>query len=106
MRLWAASGPFFDWSDTCQPSINTDTTIVAFPMIFLDQNTQTSDTQALHLESDELIRVHRAARNPLLDLEEMSETEIEHVKPSVRALVAQPDTSVLIKQAVRGSVAR
>jgi low affinity Fe/Cu permease len=73
-------GPFFDWSDTWQLVINTGTTIVTFLMVFVIQNTQNRDTQALHLKLDELIRVNTAARNSLMGLEEKSESEVADVK--------------------------
>src|SRR5215475_1713645 len=78
--LWAVSGPIFGWSDTWQLVINTGTTIVTFLMVFLIQSTQSRDTRALHLKLDELIRVNEQARNSLLNLEDLSEAEIEHVK--------------------------
>ncbi len=56
--VWAASGPIFGWSDTWQLVINTGTTIVTFLMVFVIQNSQTRDTQALQLKLDELIRVN------------------------------------------------
>src|ERR1041385_61824 len=90
VALWAGSGPFFGWSDTWQLVINTGTTIITFLMVFLIQNTQSRDTQALHLKLDELIRVNRAARNSLLNLEEMSEEEIEQVKITFRTLLKDP----------------
>jgi low affinity Fe/Cu permease len=68
--LWAASGPIFGWSDTWQLVINTATTIVTFLMVFVIQNTQTRDTQAMQLKLDELIRVNAMARNSLINLEE------------------------------------
>jgi|SRR5215469_14190918 len=64
--LWAASGPVFVWSDTWQLVINTGTTIVTFLMVFVIQNTQTRDTQAMQLKLDELIRVNATARNSLI----------------------------------------
>src|SRR4051812_14137909 len=78
--IWAISGPFFGWSGTWQLVINTGTTIVTFLMVFLIQSTQSRDTRALHLKLDELIRVNQAARNSLLNLEDMSEAEIQEVK--------------------------
>jgi low affinity Fe/Cu permease len=89
--LWAVTGPLFNWSDTWQLVINTGTTIVTFLMVFLIQSTQTRDTQALHLKLDELIRVNRSARNSLLNLEEMSEPEIEEVKRTFERLVVRGD---------------
>src|SRR3954452_19828528 len=80
LLIWAISGPFFDWSDTWQLVINTGTSIVTFLMVFLIQSTQSRDTRALHLKLDELIRVNKAARNSLVNVEEMSESEIQEVK--------------------------
>ena len=93
MVLWAGSGPFFAWSDTWQLVINTGTTIVTFLMVFLIQSTQSRDTQALHLKLDELIRVDNAARNSLLNLEEMSETDIEQIKTTFQRLIARPEAT-------------
>jgi low affinity Fe/Cu permease len=86
--LWAASGPFFGWSDTWQLVINTATTIVTFLMVFVIQNTQTRDTQAMHLKLDELIRVNEMARNSLINLEEMSEGDVERLKATFVALAS------------------
>jgi low affinity Fe/Cu permease len=77
---WAATGPIFAYSDTWQLVINTGTTIVTFLMVFLIQNTQNRDMSALHLKLDELIRVNQDARNKLLDLEDMTEEELDHLK--------------------------
>jgi low affinity Fe/Cu permease len=77
---WGVSGPFFQWSDTWQLIINTGTTIVTFLMVFLIQNTQNRDTEALQLKLDELIRVNEKARNRLLRLEELSEEEMEQIR--------------------------
>src|SRR5690348_8697418 len=82
IAVWAITGPMFAWSDTWQLVINTGTGIVTFLMVFLIQSTQSRDTRALHLKLDELIRVNRAARNSLMNVEEMSETEIQEVKKS------------------------
>jgi low affinity Fe/Cu permease len=78
--VWAATGPIFAYSDTWQLVINTGTTIVTFLMVFLIQNTQNRDMSALHLKLDELIRVNQDARNKLLDLEDLTEEELEHLK--------------------------
>src|ERR1700674_727481 len=72
--LWAATGPFFGWSDTWQLVINTGTTIVTFLMVFVIQNTQNRDMQALQLKLDELIRVNTAARNSLMGIEGKAES--------------------------------
>ena len=86
--VWAVSGPLFGWSDTWQLVINTGTTIVTFLMVFVIQNTQTRDTQAMQLKLDELIRVNEMARNSLIDLEEKSETDVEKTKAAFAALAA------------------
>ena len=92
--IWAVTGPLFGWSDTWQLVINTGTTIVTFLMVFLIQSTQTRDTQALHLKLDELIRVNRAARNSLLNLEEMSEDEIKEAKRTFERLVVRDNAAL------------
>src|SRR5689334_18486068 len=84
--VWAATGPMFHFSDTWQLIINTGTTIVTFLMVFLIQNTQNRDAQAVHLKLDELIRVNRMARNDLLDLEDLSEAELEQIRQKFAAL--------------------
>ena len=91
--LWAASGPVFGWSDTWQLVINTGTTIVTFLMVFVIQNTQSRDTQAMQLKLDELIRVNEIARNSLINLEEMSEPDVERMKAAFAAL-ASPQTAL------------
>jgi low affinity Fe/Cu permease len=83
---WAVSGPMFHYSDTWQLIINTGTTIVTFLMVFLIQNTQNRDARVIHLKLDELIRSHGAARNSLVDLEELSDFEIENLEKEFRSL--------------------
>jgi len=78
--VWGVTGPLFGWSDTWQLVINTGTTIVTFLMVFLIQHTQTRDTQAIQLKLDELIRVNKQARNNLMNLEDMPEEELKHLK--------------------------
>ena len=81
--------PLFGWSDTWQLVINTGTTIVTFLMVFVIQNTQSRDTQAMQLKLDELIRVNKIARNSLIDLEEMSDTDVERMKAAFAALASR-----------------
>ena len=77
--IWACLGPAFQFSDTWQLVINTGTTIVTFLMVFLIQNTQNRDSRALHLKLDELIRANSHARNRLIDLEELSDIELDKI---------------------------
>ena len=86
--LWAVSGPLFGWSDTWQLVINTGTTIVTFLMVFVIQNTQSRDTQAMQLKLDELIRANEMARNSLINLEEKSEIDVEKMKTAFAALAS------------------
>jgi low affinity Fe/Cu permease len=81
--LWGLTGPIFAWSDTWQLVINTGTTIVTFLMVFVIQNAQNRDTQALQLKLDELIRVNMAARNSLMGLEEKSASEVEDIRSAL-----------------------
>jgi low affinity Fe/Cu permease len=92
--LWGLSGPFFGWSDTWQLVINTGTTIVTFLMVFVIQNTQNRDTQALHLKLDELIRANTAARNSLMGLEQKSESEVENIKSAFAEFASTADAPV------------
>jgi|SRR6185503_16803019 len=78
--LWAATGPFFQYSDTWQLVINTATTIVTFLMVFLIQNSQNRDSAAIQLKLDELIRSREGAHNALLSLEGLTLDEIQEIK--------------------------
>lgn len=77
---WAVLGPFFGFSDTWQLVINTGTTIITFLMVFLIQNTQNRDGEAVQIKLDELIRSIKSARNQVMNLEEMDERELDEVR--------------------------
>ena len=78
--IWATTGPVFGFSDTWQLVINTGTTIITFLMVFLIQNTQNRDTEALQIKLDELIRAVKGARNEVIDLEEMDEEALDRIR--------------------------
>ena len=84
--VWVITGPIFGYSDTWQLVINTGTTIITFLMVFLIQNTQNRDTQAIQLKLDELIRATRGAHNALLDLEELDERTLEQFRTRYEGL--------------------
>ena len=84
--IWAALGPVFHFSDTWQLVINTATTIITFLMVFLIQNTQNRDTKALHLKLDELLRGVSGARTSLINLESLSDEELDRLQKQFEIL--------------------
>jgi low affinity Fe/Cu permease len=96
VMAWVVTGPQFAYSDTWQLVINTGTTIVTFLMVFLIQNTQNRDAKAVHLKLDELIYGVHGARNSLIDLENLSDQELEILQQQFKHLRkkgdAQPQT--------------
>jgi low affinity Fe/Cu permease len=87
--VWAASGPLFHFSDTWQLVINTGTTIVTFLMVFLIQNSQNREGEALQAKLDELIRALDAAENRFIGLEQHSEKEISEMRSEIESSVTQ-----------------
>jgi low affinity Fe/Cu permease len=87
--LWGISGPLFHFSDTWQLIINTGTTIVTFLVVFLIQNTQNRDAKALHLKLDELIRSHLPARNDMIDIEKLSDEELDELERRYAAICGE-----------------
>jgi low affinity Fe/Cu permease len=84
--LWLISGPLFGFSNTWQLVINTSTTIVTFLVVFMIQNTQTHDTRAIHLKLDELIHAVTAARNEMIDLEDLPDAKLTSLEREFSAL--------------------
>jgi len=93
--IWGITGPLFGYSDTWQLVINTGTTIVTFLMVFLIQNTQNRDTEAIQVKLDELIRATKGAHNALLDLEELDDELLDgfRTKYQVLATAARAELS-------------
>jgi len=78
--VWAVTGPFLGYSDLWQLTVNTATTIVTFLMVFIIQNSQNRDTEALQIKIDELIRANRGAENALLDLENLPQNSLDEFR--------------------------
>ena len=87
--VWLVTGPLFGFSDTWQLVINTGTTIVTFLMVFLIQNTQNRDSEALQIKLDELIRATEGAHNALLNLEDLEEAELDRIRSTYRELAKE-----------------
>lgn len=87
--LWGATGFFIGFTDTWQLTLNTVASIAAFLMVFVIQNTQSRDARALHLKLDELLRVVDGARTDLLDLEHLSDAEMEELRREFRRLTEE-----------------
>ena len=77
--LWAVTGPLFNYSETWQLVINTGTTIVTFLMVFLIQNAQNKDSKAIQIKLNELIAAHQGASNRIVDIEDLTEAELDHL---------------------------
>src|SRR5947199_7932559 len=84
--VWAVTGPMFHYSDTWQLVINTGTTIITFLMVFLIQNTQNRDAKAIHLKLDELLKGVKGARTGLVNLEQLSDSELERLQKEFERL--------------------
>jgi low affinity Fe/Cu permease len=84
--LWVITGPLFHFSDTWQLVVNTGTTIITFLMVFLIQNTQNRDTEAIQIKLDELIRATKGAHNALIDLEECEEEVLDASREKYQAI--------------------
>ena len=87
--IWLAFGPFTGFSDSWQLVVNTGTTVLTYLAIFLIQNTQNRDSKALHLKLDELISSVEGARNRLVDLQNLTDAELEEIEEQFRRLHAK-----------------
>ena len=87
--VWGVTGPLFKFSDTWQLVINTSTTIITFLMVFLIQNTQNRDAEAIQIKLDELIRVTKGAHTVLLDLEELDDRHLMKIKQCYEEIAAK-----------------
>ena len=94
IAVWIVTGPIFHFSDTWQLVINTGTTIITFLMVFLIQNTQNRDTEAIQVKLDELIRATKGAHNALLDLEELEEERLDAFRAKYQALASAARTEL------------
>ncbi len=94
IAIWAATGPFYDYSDTWQLLINTGTTIVTFLMVFIIQNTQNRDSKAVHLKLDELIRAIDSARNHLVNVDRLSDDELKKLEAQFRRISRKADETM------------
>lgn len=92
--LWGITGPIYGYSDTWQLIINTSTTIITFLMVFLIQSTQNRDTEAIQLKLDELIRSAEGAHNALLDLEELTDEELDRIRRLYLALATKARATI------------
>src|ERR1700745_3927870 len=86
---WALSGPYFHFSDTWQLVVNTATTIVTFLIVFLIQNTQNRDARAIHLKLDEIIHALRGARNEMIQIENLSDADLETLSKNFEKIRAE-----------------
>jgi low affinity Fe/Cu permease len=89
--LWLVSGPYFHYSDTWQLIINTGTTVVTFLVVFLIQNTQNRDARAIHLKLDEIIKSIDKARNEMIDIEHLSDNELQTLADKYQKVRAECD---------------
>ncbi len=100
--MWGLTGPIFHYSDTWQLVINTGTTIVTFLMVFLIQNTQNRDARAIHLKLNELIHAVDKARNKMIDVEKLSDLELEEIAKTYEQMRANAHDRKDRKPTARG----
>ena len=96
--VWGLTGPIFHFSDTWQLVINTSTTIITFLMVFLIQRTQNKDALAIHLKLNEIVAALEGASNRLIDVEDLTEGEIEILHTHYQRLVAMAKKDLKLTQ--------
>jgi low affinity Fe/Cu permease len=99
IMLWALTGPVFHYSDTWQLVINTGTTIVTFLMVFLIQNTQNRDARAINLKLNELIHAIDAARDQMIDIESLSDLELNAIQAKFEKIRASTPAELPAEEA-------
>jgi low affinity Fe/Cu permease len=90
--VWLISGPYFHYSDTWQLVINTGTTVITFLVVFLIQNTQNRDARAIHLKLDEIIKSIDQAQNEMIDIEHLSDEELQKLADKYQKVREECDT--------------
>src|SRR5438094_2322666 len=91
---WLVAGPYFHYSDTWQLVINTGTTVVTFLVVFLIQNTQNRDATAIHLKLDEIIKSIDKAQNEMIDIEHLSDEELQKLSHKYQKVREECDTRI------------
>lgn len=106
--IWAVTGPIFGFSDTWQLVINTGTTIATFLMVFLIQRSQNKDALALHMKLNEIVAAMKGASNRLIDIEDLSEDEVQTLHEHYRKLVemAKRDSDIKRSHSIEEAEAR
>ena len=106
--VWGVTGPLFDFSDTWQLVINTGTTIVTFLMVFLIQRAQNKDAIAIHLKLNEIVAALEGASNRLIDVEDLSEAEIDTLRRHYKRLIelAKKDENLTKTHSIEEATAR
>jgi low affinity Fe/Cu permease len=100
--VWAATGPIFNYSETWQLVINTGTTIITFLMVFLIQKTQNKDSKAIHLKLNELLAAHEGASNRMVDIEDLTEKELDQLHKFYQKLnqLAKKESDILCSHSI------
>ena len=106
--IWLATGPIFHYSDTWQLVINTGTTIITFLMVFLIQRAQNKDALAIHLKLNEIVAALEGASNRLIDVEDLSEAEIQALRKYYRRLIelARTDDVLTMTHSIEEAASR